>query len=130
MTIMAQGHGNVRSVSGRERCVSGVCLDVSGVRLGVSGVCLGVSGVCLGVTVKLTAANLIRVVRAVRVVVTLLVFPDALAVGTGELVWRTTNFKRKTSSAVSDPLTGLTSLHQRHKPFISHHQHNKQKAEE
>lgn len=51
---------------------------------------------------KLTAADLVRVVGAVHVVVTLLVFPDALPVGTGELVWRTPNLGRKT----------------RHHPFI------------
>lgn len=37
-------------------------------------------------TAKLTAAKLIRVVGAIHVVVALLVLPDALAVGTGELV--------------------------------------------
>lgn len=65
-------------------------------------------------SVKLTAANLIRVVSAVHVVVTLLVFPDALAVGTGELVWRTTFFKRKSTSAVPHPRTGQTSFHHHH----------------
>ena len=44
---------------------------------------------------RLTAADLVRVVGAVHVVVALLVLPDALAVGTGELVWGTTHLDRK-----------------------------------
>ncbi len=38
---------------------------------------------------KLTAADLVRVVGTVHVVVTLLVFSDALTVGAGELIRRT-----------------------------------------
>lgn len=58
------------------------------------------------VFLTLTAAKLVRVVGAVHVVVALLVLPDALAVGTGELVWRTAHLKRKTTSAASSwPLT-------------------------
>lgn len=38
---------------------------------------------------RLTAAALVRVVRAVHVVVALLVFPDALTVRAGELIRRT-----------------------------------------
>lgn len=40
---------------------------------------------------RLTAADLVGVVRAVHVVVALLVFPDALTVGAGELIGRTAN---------------------------------------
>lgn len=42
----------------------------------------------LGPVERLTAADLIRVVGAVHVVVTLFVFSNALAVGAGELVGR------------------------------------------
>ena len=44
---------------------------------------------------RLTAANFIRVVRTVHVVVTLLVFPDALTISTGELIQRTTHCRQR-----------------------------------
>ena len=49
---------------------------------------------------RLTAAALVRVVRAVRVVVALLVFSDALTVGAGELVRRTAHCEARRESII------------------------------
>lgn len=45
--------------------------------------------------VRLTAADLVRVVSTVHVVVALLVFTDALTIRAGELVWRTTYWETR-----------------------------------
>lgn len=60
-------------------------------------------------TAELTAADLVRVVGTVHVVVTLLVFPNALTVRTRELIRGTTNCHRAHKDIQSNSQNNIQS---------------------